>query len=98
MVASAIRMPRREEPSTLPQASPNEGAAAPRSRPASNDDEPPPPRLGRYDVLFELARGGMGTVYVGRLVGAHGFDRVVAIKRLSGHRSRDLASFLSEAR
>ena len=32
-------------------------------------------RLGRYQTLFELARGGLGTVHVGRLVGAHGFDR-----------------------
>lgn len=58
-----------------------------------------PARLGRYEVLFELARGGMGTVYVGRLVGAHGFDRLVAIKVLSEQRGEaDLAAFLAEAR
>jgi serine/threonine protein kinase len=56
--------------------------------------------LGRYQLLFELARGGMGTVHVGRLRGAHGFDRLVAIKLLRSDPggSGDLESFLAEAR
>src|SRR5579883_776159 len=54
-------------------------------------------RLGRYDLLFELARGGMGAVYVGRLVGAHGFDRLVAVKRLT-REDADVEAFLEEAR
>jgi serine/threonine-protein kinase len=56
--------------------------------------------LGRYQLLFELARGGMGTVHVGRLRGAHGFDRLVAIKLLRSDpgSSGDLESFLAEAR
>ena len=56
--------------------------------------------LGRYQLLFELARGGMGTVFVGRLLGAHGFDRLVAIKRLHPHGAdeEDIAAFLDEAR
>jgi eukaryotic-like serine/threonine-protein kinase len=59
-----------------------------------------PTELGRYQLLFELARGGMGTVHVGRLRGAHGFDRLVAIKRLKadGATPDDVAAFLSEAR
>lgn len=32
-------------------------------------------------MLLELGRGGMGTVYLARLVGAGGFERLVAIKR-----------------
>ena len=36
---------------------------------------PEPRQIGRYQLLFELARGGMGTVHVGRQTGAHGFDR-----------------------
>src|SRR5262249_26353827 len=102
---------RREEPSTLPQVSPNDGRRA--SGPASPSGSEPsaggrreerhgpgPTRLGRRGVLFAVARGGMGTVYVGRLIGAHGFDRLVAIKRLLTHRASDAerAAFLSEAR
>jgi serine/threonine protein kinase len=37
--------------------------------------------IGSYQVLFELGRGGMGRVYLGRTVGAGGFERLVAIKR-----------------
>ncbi len=39
----------------------------------------------RYEPLFKLATGGMATVYVGRLVGALGFQRFVAIKRPHQH-------------
>ena len=43
----------------------------------------------RYDPLFKLASGGMATVYVGRLVGALGFQRLVAIKRPHRHLFED---------
>jgi serine/threonine protein kinase len=36
--------------------------------------------LGRYQIDDVLARGGMGEVYLGRVVGAHGFERRVVIK------------------
>jgi serine/threonine-protein kinase len=39
----------------------------------------------RYEVLLKIASGGMGTVYVGRLRGAAGFSRLVAIKRPHPH-------------
>jgi serine/threonine-protein kinase len=56
--------------------------------------------LGRYELLFKLARGGMGTVYVARLVGAHGFDKLVAVKLLHDamEGSAQLRAFLNEAR
>jgi serine/threonine-protein kinase len=56
--------------------------------------------LGRYQILFRLARGGMGTVHVGRLRSAHRFDRFVAVKRLSMPTATedDVQSFLAEAR
>lgn len=38
--------------------------------------------LERYRVVDELARGGMGVVYLGRSEGAAGFQRPVVIKRL----------------
>jgi eukaryotic-like serine/threonine-protein kinase len=57
--------------------------------------------VGRYVLLLELAAGGMGAVYVGRLRGAAGFERLVAIKRMHKHvmEDRDLVlSFHEEAR
>jgi serine/threonine-protein kinase len=38
--------------------------------------------LGRYRVLRQIARGGMGAVYLGRTEGAEGFARPVVIKRI----------------
>jgi eukaryotic-like serine/threonine-protein kinase len=98
MVYARRAMRRVVEESTVPrgQSTPRQGAAPP-SRPSP---PPAPKQLGRYQVLFELARGGIGTVYAARLTGAHGFDRLVAIKRLSGGGAseEDVAAFLAEAR
>jgi serine/threonine-protein kinase len=60
-----------------------------------------PVRIGRYALHDEIASGGMGTVHLGRLVGAAGFSRIVAIKRLNPMLAKDpefLAMFLDEAR
>ena len=38
----------------------------------------------RYELLGKIAQGGMATVYVGRLRGAAGFSRLVAIKQAYG--------------
>jgi serine/threonine-protein kinase len=47
--------------------------------------------LGRYELLAQVARGGMGEVWAARLKGARGFQKIVAIKTL-------LPEFRSEAR
>jgi serine/threonine-protein kinase len=39
-------------------------------------------QIGRYALFEQFASGGMATVHFGRLDGAGGFSRVVAIKRL----------------
>jgi serine/threonine-protein kinase len=59
-------------------------------------------RIGSYEVLLELARGGMGKVYLARSVGPGGVERLVAIKRAHEHllvASKAVAErFLDEAR
>ncbi len=64
----------------------------------------PPASLGAYDVLFELAHGGMGAVFLARAVGGPagmgGFERLVAVKRLHLHlegRAESVQRFLEEA-
>jgi serine/threonine-protein kinase len=57
--------------------------------------------LGRYLVHRRIAAGGMATVHLGRLLGAAGFSRTVAIKRLHEAYARDpefVAMLLDEAR
>ncbi len=56
---------------------------------------------GRYVVHDELAAGGMATVHLGRLLGAAGFSRSVAIKRLHPQFAKDadfVSMFIDEAR
>jgi eukaryotic-like serine/threonine-protein kinase len=58
-------------------------------------------RIGRYDLVAEIASGGMATVYLARLSGVGGFQRNVAIKCLHPHLARNLEfveMFLDEAR
>ena len=60
-----------------------------------------PTRLGRYDVLGELATGGMAQILLARIVGPSGFERAVVIKRILPHllrRESFVAMFLDEAR
>lgn len=65
---------------------------------------PPPPRLGRagnYELLLELAMGGMATVYLGRLADAHDTSPLVAVKRPHKHLAAEkvyLSMLLDEAR
>jgi serine/threonine-protein kinase len=42
-------------------------------------------RLGNYQLVLELASGGMGTVHVARHLGAAGFERLVVVKRVHPH-------------
>ena len=57
--------------------------------------------VGRYEVHDRIAAGGMATVHLGRLLGAAGFSRTVAIKRLHDGYAKDpefVAMLLDEAR
>ncbi|MCW5806283.1 MAG: serine/threonine protein kinase, partial [Deltaproteobacteria bacterium] len=58
-------------------------------------------RIGRYELLVELGRGGMAELFLGRLVGAGGFAKLVAIKRILPHLAGDpqwRQMFLDEGR
>jgi eukaryotic-like serine/threonine-protein kinase len=58
-------------------------------------------RVDRYELVGEIASGGMATVYLARLTGAGGFQRFVAIKRLHPHLAGEkefVEMFLDEAR
>ncbi|WP_438020487.1 protein kinase [Sorangium sp. So ce315] len=57
--------------------------------------------LDRYTLHGVIASGGMASVHFGRLIGAHGFARTVAIKRLHPQFARDpefSSMLLDEAR
>ena len=42
-------------------------------------------RVGRYETLRPIASGGMATVYLGRALGAGGFQRLMAINVMHPH-------------
>jgi serine/threonine-protein kinase len=51
-------------------------------------DTPLPEQLrDRYEVIGPIGKGGMAVVYLARLVGAAGFSRLVAVKRLTPERA-----------
>ena len=56
--------------------------------------------VGKYELIAKLASGGMGQIFVARLNGPGGFERLVVIKQLLPHlesRARAVAMFLEEA-
>jgi serine/threonine-protein kinase len=60
-----------------------------------------PRAIGRYEVLGELATGGMAEIFLGRILGPSGFERPVVIKRILRQLARKesfVAMFLDEAR
>lgn len=79
-------------------------ASKARSSDSANAQAPPSHGsivVGRYVLYDRIASGGMAAVHLGRIVGASGFRRVVAIKRLHPHLAIDkkfVSMFLDEAR
>jgi serine/threonine-protein kinase len=58
-------------------------------------------RIDRYELIGEIASGGMATVFLARLTGLGGFQRFVALKRLHPHLQAEkdfVRMFLDEAR
>ncbi|MBW1874156.1 MAG: serine/threonine protein kinase [Deltaproteobacteria bacterium] len=76
----------------------------PRRKPPADSGIPvraAPERIGRYQLCFELASGGMASVYLARAEGAPGFEKLVALKRIHPHLADEkdyVEMFLDEAR
>ena len=59
------------------------------------------PHIDRYELVAEIASGGMATVFLARLSGVGGFQRFFAVKRLHPDLATDqefVKMFLDEAR
>jgi len=73
--------------------------------PSEPDPEPlncrPPARLGHYELVRQIARGGMADIYLARRDGIGQFERHVALKVLNRQRAQEAEAcqmFLDEAR
>lgn len=58
-------------------------------------------RIGKYELIRRLARGGMAELFLARATGLEGFQKVCAIKRILPHLAGDadfVEMFLAEAR
>jgi serine/threonine-protein kinase len=105
-----------QSPTAAPQsptAAPQSPAAAPQS-PATPD--PPKkkskqidkPRIiksdrqfGRFELLLEMARGGMATLYLARIRGPEKFEKMLVVKKIHDHLADEeefIGMFLDEAR
>lgn len=59
-----------------------------------------PQRFGRYTLLMPLSTGGMGEIFLARLEGSHGFDKLCVIKKILPHLAQNqefVSRFVDEA-
>ena len=95
---TGIARPREAAPDSAPR---TVGGAPRATRIRFLDPEDERRHLDPYELIGEIAAGGMATVFLGRLAGVGGFQRFVAIKRLHPHLAREeefVEMFLDEAR
>jgi serine/threonine-protein kinase len=58
-------------------------------------------RFGRYSLLYRFGAGGMASVYLARLMGAQGFEKLIALKVIHDRLADDptfVKMFIDEAR
>jgi serine/threonine protein kinase len=68
---------------------------------ARQRDVPSLLRLGKYELLSRLGVGGMAELFIARTTGQHGFEKVVALKRILASHADDeqfIQMLLAEAR
>jgi eukaryotic-like serine/threonine-protein kinase len=68
---------------------------------SADEATPRPMVLGRYELIAEIARGGMGIVYLANMQGVGGFRKLVVLKELKPELARDedfVGMFMSEAK
>jgi serine/threonine protein kinase len=71
------------------------------SLPQRSLDLEPGQALGKYEVMRKIATGGMAEIYLARVRGTAGFEKIVVLKRILPHIAQDAsfrAMFLDEAR
>ncbi|MDY0004068.1 MAG: serine/threonine-protein kinase [Polyangia bacterium] len=70
------------------------------ARSASPEPLGGPRQFGRYELVMELAAGGMASLYIGRLRGPESFEKRLVIKIIHPHLTRDrkfVKMFMDEA-
>ncbi len=84
-----------------PSAKISSGPLAPTSEPFLRAGPGLPAVFGKHVLLSKLATGGMGEVFLARMRGAAGFEKLLVLKRLLPHlgeQPRFVTMFLDEAR
>lgn len=64
-------------------------------------NNPLPRRYGKYVLLDRIGRGGMAELFRAKLIGAQGFEKLIALKRILPHLAEDeslVTAFIDEAR
>jgi serine/threonine-protein kinase len=86
-----------------------EGVTEPTATVAPPNEHPPNPalvpvdkrRFGRYSLLYRFGAGGMANIYLARLLGAQGFEKLIALKVIHDRLAFDpqfVKMFIDEAR
>ena len=73
----------------------------PRVVPATDPQRPEATRLGSYEILRKLARGGMAELFLARTVGPENFEKLVVLKKILPNFAENpkfVRLFLDEAR